>query len=114
MSENTKAAEIAAAAEVSPEYLAAIRLRVRQNVSKLDSEIEDLIKAARADLARGGILPTRAADESDPLVKQAISTYVKAEYGIDNPDSEKYRAAYKDQKIALAMASDYIDTPEEV
>lgn len=115
MSEITNAAT-ARAAEVSEGYLEAIRLRVRQTVSKLDSELEDLIKAARGDLALGGVLPDKAADESDPLVKQAIVNYVKAEYGIDNPDSEKYRAAYEKQKIALAMASDYIEAPapEEV
>lgn len=112
MSESTTAETTAAA--VSPEYLADIRLRVRSSVNKLDGEIKDLILAARADLVRGGILPARAADESDPLIKQAVSTYVKAEFGLDNEDADKYRASYKSQKIALSMASDYIESPEEV
>lgn len=112
MSESTTAETTAA--EVSPEYLADIRLRVRSSANKLDGEIEDLILAARADLVRGGILPARAADESDPLIKQAVSTYVKAEFGLDNEDADKYRASYKSQKIALSMASDYIESPEEV
>ena len=111
MSESTTAETTAA--EVSPEYLADIR-RVRSSVNKLDGEIEDLILAARADLVRGGVLPARAADESDPLIKQAVSTYVKAEFGLDNEDADKYRASYKSQKIALSMASDYIEPPEEV
>ena len=68
-------ANTTAAAEVSSEYLSDIRLRVRSSVDKLDGEIKDLILAARADLVRGGVLPARAADETDPLVKQAISTY---------------------------------------
>lgn len=112
MSESTTAETTAAA--VSPEYLADIRLRVRSSANKLDGEIEDLILAARADLVRGGVLPDRAADESDPLIKQAVSTYVKAEFGLDNEDADKYRASYKSQKIALSMASDYIEPPEEV
>lgn len=112
MSESTTAETTAAA--VSPEYLADIRLRVRLSANKLDGEIEDLILAARADLVRGGVLPARAADESDPLIKQAVSTYVKAEFGLDNEDADKYRASYKSQKIALSMASDYIEPPEEV
>ena len=103
-----------AAAEVSSEYLSDIRLRVRSSVDKLDGEIKDLILAARADLVGGGVLPAKAADESDPLVKQAISTYAKAEFGLDNEDSEKYRASYKSQKIALSLNSDYIETAEEV
>ena len=99
-----------AAAEVSSEYLSDIRLRVRSSVDKLDGEIKDLILAARADLVRGGVLP----DETDPLVKQAISTYVKAEFGLDNDDADKYRASFRSQKIALSMASEYIEPTEEV
>ena len=100
MSNSTKAAPTPAA-DVSAEYIASIRLRVRMTASKLDSEIEDLIKAARADLV-------------DPLVKQAIATYVKAEFGLDNEDAEKYRASYDKQKIALGLASSYIEPTEEV
>lgn len=107
-------ANTTAAAEVSSEYLSNIRLRVRSSVDKLDGEIKDLILAARADLVRGGVLPARAADETDPLVKQAISTYVKAEFGLDNDDADKYRASFRNQKIALSMASEYIEPTEEV
>ena len=87
---------------------------MRSSVDKLDGEIKDLILAARADLVRGGVLPARAADETDPLVKQAISTYVKAEFGLDNDDADKYRASFRSQKIALSMASEYIEPTEEV
>ena len=107
-------ANTTAAAEVSSEYLSDIRLRVRSSVDKLDGEIKDLSLAARADLVRGGVLPARAADETDPLVKQAISTYVKAEFGLDNDDADKYRASFRNQKIALSMASEYIEPTEEV
>lgn len=107
-------ANTTAAAEVSSEYLSDIRLRVRSSVDKLDGEIKDLILAARADLVRGGVLPARAADETDPLVKQAISTYVKAEFGLDNDDADNYRASFRGQKIALSMASEYIEPTEEV
>lgn len=107
-------ANTTAAAEVSSEYLSDIRLRVRSSVDKLDGEIKDLILAARADLVRGGVLPARAADETDPLVKQAVSTYVKAEFGLDNDDADKYRASFRNQKIALSMASEYIEPTEEV
>ena len=98
-------ANTTAAAEVSSEYLSDIRLRVRSSVDKLDGEIKDLILAARADLVRGGVLPARAADETDPLVKQAISTYVKAEFGLDNDDADKYRASFRSQKIGGRFSS---------
>ena len=112
MSNSTKAAP-APAAEVSAEYIASIRLRVRLTASKLDSEIEDLIKAARADLVEfGGVLPERAADESDPLVKQAIATYVKAEFGLDNEDADRLRASYKEQRNGLTLSDSDIAAEE--
>ena len=99
-------ANTTAAAEVSSEYLSDIRLRVRSSVDKLDGEIKDLILAARADLVRGGVLPLRAA-------RKALRA-VKAEFGLDNDDADKYRASFRNQKIALSMASEYIEPTEEV
>lgn len=111
---STEAATTTTAAAISEEYLADLRLRVRLTATTLDGEVKDLISAARADLALGGVLPARAADESDPLVKQAIATYLKAEFGLDNEDAEKYRASYQKQKVALSLSTDYISSGEEV
>ena len=97
-----------AAADVSEEYLAAGRLSIRTKSKAFDPEIVDLIRAAREDLALGGVLPERARDEADPLIKRAVMTYIKAEFGLDNEDVDKYRAAYDRLKVSLAMASDYV------
>lgn len=97
-----------AAADVSAEYLAAGRLAVRTKSAAFDEEIADLIRAARKDLTLGGVLPERAQDEADPLIKRAVMTYLKAEFGLDNDDADKYRAAYISLKTSLAMSSDYV------
>jgi hypothetical protein len=52
------------------------------------------------------VLKTKAADDTDPLVRVAIITYVKANWGIDNPDADRYMQAY------LAMERDLMDTTE--
>ena len=96
------------AADVSEEYLAAGRLSIRTKSTAFDGEIVDLIRAAREDLAIGGVLPERARDEADPLIKRAIMNYLKAEFGLDNEDADKYRAAYERLKVSLAMSSDYV------
>ena len=99
-------------AEVSAEYLASVRLYLRETSTATDSEITDLINAARADLVLGGVLEDKANDETDPLIKKAVGTYVKAEYGLDNPDSEKYRAAYKELRNDLTLSDSYIKSEE--
>lgn len=93
---------------VSPGYLAAFRQALRISSEDFDGEITDLIRAAREDLALGGVRPERASDEEDPLIKRAVTSYVKADFGLDNEDADKYRAAYRQLKVSLALASDYI------
>lgn len=98
--------------EISPQFLKDIRDRLRIKHTRFDKEITDLIGEARADLLSGGILADKVNDESDPLIRRAIVTYVKAEYGLDNADSEKYRAAYGNMKIHLMLSKDYIVAEE--
>lgn len=95
--------------QISEAYLADFRGYLRITSKDQDGEIKDKIEAARGNLIRGGILPVKAYDEKDLSIKEAISNYVKAEFGLDNPDSEKYRAAFESQKRELAMSSDYVE-----
>jgi len=111
MSEITNTGASTAKTSVSAEYLAAARQRIRTSSTASDGELTDLINAARDDLVLGGVLPVWALDESDALIKKAIMTYVKGEYGLDNEDSEKYRASYHDQKVALTLSSKYTEAP---
>lgn len=94
--------------EPTAEYISSFRGYLRITTSALDGEITDLINAARDDLVLGGVLPDRAQDETDPLIKRAIAVYIKAEFGLDNDDSEKYRAAYDDLKKRFLLSDKYI------
>lgn len=98
---------------ISDSYIASVRLSVRNTSTAFDSEITDLINAARADLVLGGVLEDKANDESDPLILRAVQTYVKAEFGLDNPDADKYRAAYKELRNGLTLSDSYIKSAEE-
>jgi hypothetical protein len=98
---------------IGAEYLTSIRQYMRLTSTIHDSELEDLINAARADLVLGGVLPAKAEDEQDPLIMRAVATYVKAEFGLDNDDSEKYRASYKEQRNGLALSDSYIASGQE-
>lgn len=98
---------------IGAEYLTSIRQYMRLTSTIHDSELEDLINAARANLVLGGVLPAKAEDEQDPLIMRAVATYVKAEFGLDNDDSEKYRASYKEQRNGLALSDSYIASEQE-
>lgn len=70
---------------------------------RAEEEISDLFAACLKDLEMAGVC---IMDTDDPLFKQAAKLYCKANYGYDE-DSEKFRAAYKELKDAMALSGDY-------
>lgn len=85
---------------------------LRISHTHFDEEILDLIEAARADLLLGGIKSEKVEDENDALIKRAIICYVKAEFGLDNADAEKYRESYNMLKRHLMLSSEYLEKEE--
>lgn len=77
-------------------------LRVMSDVTDFDSEIMMLINACLSDLNTSGLI----IDEAEPLVIQAVITYCKAHFGIENSDSEKYLNSYYSMKAHLLVCGD--------
>lgn len=94
-------------ADIKTEYVNSIRRNLRINHDRFNDEITDLIEAARADLLLGGIILSKVVDENDALIKRAIVNYVKAEFGLDNEDSERYRESYEMLKRHLMLSDEY-------
>lgn len=84
-----------------------IKIALRISNTAFDTEINDLIAAARADLKLSGILESKVNDDTDPLIKRAITVYVKAHFGWNNPDSEKLQQSYEMLKRHLALSQEY-------
>lgn len=82
-------------------------LRISEGNTAYEGEILDLIAAARADLMLAGILPAKANDDTDPLIKRAITVYVKGNFGWNNPDAEKLQQSYAMIKGHLALSQEY-------
>ena len=84
--------------------LESIKLALRIKSSAFDEEISDLIQSAEIDLKISGIINAK---EDDPLIRQAIKTYCKANFGLDNKDSEKYQKSYDMLKQHLSLCGEY-------
>jgi len=84
-----------------------IKILLRITTTAFDTEINDLISAARQDLVLSGVDSTKANDDTDPLIKRAISLYCKANFGFDNPDADRLQQSYNLLKMSLALSSDY-------
>lgn len=84
------------------------KLHLRISIDAFDSEINDLIDAAKDDLKLAGIQETKLVD-TDPLIKRAIISYVKSNFGYDNKDSDKFNQSYLSLKKHLLISSNYIE-----
>lgn len=91
--------------------LNSVKLSLRISNTAFDEEIIDLIEAARQDLQLSGVSSLKVKDDTDPLIKRAITTYVKAHFGFDNPESGRFLSSYESLKMHLSLAGDYIDVP---
>ena len=89
-----------------------VKLSLRVSSNAFDTDVLDLIEEARSDLMLSGISSVKAQDDTDPLIKRAIKTYCKANFGFDNPDAERLQQSYEMIKQHLSLAGDYqeVDT----
>lgn len=84
-----------------------VKLALRVTTNEFDTEIQELIDAAVADLALAGVSPEKAQDMTDPLIKRAVITYCKAHFGYDNPDADRLQKSYDMLKMHLTLSTEY-------
>lgn len=83
-------------------------LRISASNSVFNDEINTLILAARLDLVQAGVSADVVNDtDPDALIKRAIVTYAKANFGYDNPEANRFERAYTMLKQHLSLYGDY-------
>lgn len=80
---------------------------LRISGSDLNTEVTDLINAAQSDLKLSGILSSKAASTTDPLIRRAVVVYCKANFGWDNPEAERFQKSYDMIKQHLCLSQEY-------
>jgi hypothetical protein len=83
-------------------------LRIAHN--KLDDDIAADVDACLADLKVVGVI---YADETDPLIFNAIKLWCRSLYTDDPAKSAEYLRRYEALKACLMMAEGYGSPPEE-
>lgn len=82
-----------------------VKLALRITTNAYDSELQDLIDAAKLDLGIAGVvLP----ETLDAIVSRAVVTYCKVHFGSPD-DFDRLKASYDEQKAQLSMATGYTE-----
>ncbi len=87
-----------------------VKMALRISTNAFDNELNMLIQAAFLDLTTAGVDLFTAAT-SDDLVKMAVCTYCKLNFGIPD-DADRLQKAYDMQKAQLSMKTNYTDWGE--
>lgn len=83
--------------------LALVKKALRITSNAFDDELNNLISSAQFDLGIAGVTVPQTLDA---IVKTAIITYCKANWG--HPDDyDRLKASYDEQKAQLSMATGY-------
>ena len=89
----------------------AAKLALRITTDKFDTEIIWLVGAALSDLQVTDIVNV---DTDDYLIRRAVITYCKMNFGTPEPSEyNRLKASYDEQKAQLSMHSGYTDWGDE-
>ena len=85
-----------------------VKLALRITTDAFDSEIQDLIDAALADLGIAGVTTITG---TDPLIIRAVTTFCRVNFGQPD-DYDKLKYSYDEQKAQLQVATGYTNWGE--
>lgn len=86
-----------------------VKVACRVSSTAYNTELSDLISAAFKDLGITDIAPEYlTATDTEPLIKRAVITYCKMNFGeIEDGKYDRLKASYDEQKSQLLMSSAY-------
>lgn len=83
--------------------LQAVKMALRISTDVFDAELTELIEAGQADINHAGVFNL---DPDDPLVRRAIITYCRLNFGQPD-DYDRLKRSYDEQKAQMGMATGY-------
>lgn len=83
--------------------LQAVKMALRISTDAFDAELVELIEAGQADINHAGVFNL---DPDDPLVRRAIITYCRMNFGQPD-DYDRLKRSYDEQKAQMGMATGY-------
>jgi hypothetical protein len=83
-----------------------VKKLLRVTGTAFDDEVNGLIEECKEDLRLSGVR-AETIDEADVMIKRAIRTYCKANFGFENTDKDGLLKSYESLKSHLIISIDY-------
>lgn len=83
-----------------------VKKALRITTDAFDDELQQLIDSALIDIGFGGAVSEVLTEDGDPVVKQAVVTYCKMNFGLPE-DYDRLKRSYDEQKAQLGTATGY-------
>ena len=85
-----------------------VKIACRVTSTAYNTELSDLIQAALADLGITDINPELLTETPGPLIKQAVITYCRMNFGeVEDGKYDRLKASYDEQKSQLLISREY-------
>ena len=91
----------------SSELLDMAKTRLRLKSDAFDAELTMQIESAKKQLKLSGVRPQFVDDAQDPMIVNAITAYVCSQFGIDNPDANRFFRIYSSFVQILTLSEEY-------
>lgn len=88
-------------------FLDDVKQRLRVTHNKLDADFTAQISAARDELERVGVDSTTASSESDPLITEAVKTYVQYKNAPDPKEADGFWMSWITQVDGIRKSRTY-------
>lgn len=90
-------------------YLAKIKRAVRltSTAAEITQELTDTVEECRADLIRIGVSSTRANDETDFHILDAVKRYARWRFAMDPAESVRCADEYREKADELRRSAGY-------
>lgn len=83
-----------------------VKMALRITTDAFDDELQQLIDSALIDIGFGGAMSEVLTENGDSIVKQAVITYCKMNFGLPE-DYDRLKRSYDEQKAQLGTATGY-------
>lgn len=83
-----------------------VKKALRITTTSFNDELNQLIASALIDLGFGGAMSEVLTEDPDPVIKQAVITYCKMNFGLPE-DYDRLKRSYDEQKAQLGTATNY-------